>query len=60
MKANLDIRREAKSRGIKHWQIAEHIGVSDQTIMRWLRVPLTEERKKVIMEAIDVLAKGEC
>lgn len=60
MKANSDIRNEAKSHGIKHWQIAEKIGVSDQTIMRWLRVPLSDERKRMIIEAIEELAKGEC
>ena len=57
MKANQTIREAAKRKGVKHWQIAEHLGISEPTIVRWLRVPLSPERKKAIMEAIEVLAK---
>lgn len=58
MKANQTIRAAAKKNGIKHWRIAMHLGVSEQTFMRWLRIPLTAEREKAILEAIDDLAKG--
>ncbi len=58
MKANQTIRETAKKKGIKHWRIAMYLGVSEQTFMRWLRIPLTSEREKAILEAIDDLAKG--
>ena len=57
MKANQAIREAAKQKGVKHWQIAEYLGISEPTIMRWLRVPLSAEREKAVMEAIEALAK---
>lgn len=60
MKANSEIRNKAKNINIKHWQIAAKLGVSEQTIMRWLRVPLTKERKDKILAAIEELSKEGC
>lgn len=57
MKANQKIRESANRKGVKHWQIAEYLGISEQTIMRWLRAPLSPEREKNVMDAIDALAK---
>lgn len=59
MKANQTIREVAKRKGVKHWQIAVHLGISEPTIMRWLRAPLSPEREKAIMEAIKAIAKEE-
>lgn len=59
-KANQVIRETAKRMGVKHWQIAEYLGISEPTIMRWLRTPLSPEREKAVMEAIDALAKEGC
>lgn len=60
MKANPIIRNTAKRKGVKHWQIAAHLGVSEPTIMRWLRFPLSEEKEKAILEAIEAISKGAC
>ena len=57
MKANSEIRRIAKERGVKHWQIAMHMGVSEQTFMRWLRTPLSEDKEKAILCAIEELTE---
>ena len=57
MKENVTVRQKAKENGVKHWQIAAELGVGEQTIMRWLRVPLSPERERLILEAIDKLAK---
>lgn len=57
MKRNETVREAARSKGVKHWQIAERIGISEQTIMRWLRTTLPPEREKTILEAIDAIAK---
>ena len=59
MKANQTIRDVAKRKGIKHWQIAEYLGISEPTIVRWLRVNLSPERKKAILDAIEAIAKEE-
>lgn len=57
MKANQTIRNAAKMHGVKHWKIAEYLGISEPTIMRWLRTPLSAEKEKAVMEAIEALAK---
>ena len=57
MKANQKIRDRAKDAGVRHWEIAEYMGISEPTIMRWLRVPLSPEREKAILEAIEALTK---
>lgn len=51
------IRDTAKKKGVKHWQIAEYLGISEPTIMRWLRTPLSAEKEKAVMEAIEEIAK---
>ena len=57
MKENQVVRRAAKYSGVPLWKIAAAIGVSEPTIIRWLRFPLTEEKEKRIMTAIATLEK---
>lgn len=57
MKENQAIRKTAKSAGVPLWKIAAAIGISEPTLIRWLRFPLPEEKKRRIMGAIDELAK---
>lgn len=56
MPANNEIREKAKRAGVKHWQIALHLGVSEQTIVRWLRTPLDASKAHRISCAIEQLA----
>lgn len=35
------------------WLISEKIGVSEQTLMRWLRVKVEEKRMEGIMKALE-------
>lgn len=56
MKTNAEIREFARENGITLWQIAVKLGVSEATITRWLRVPLSEEREKLLFEAAQRLA----
>lgn len=55
MGANEKLRRKARAGGVRHWQIAEALGVSEPTLTRWLRYPLTPERESRINEIIDDL-----
>ena len=57
MKENQTVRELAKKKGVKHWQIAGHLGISEATIMRWLRIPLSPERERIILNAIESIAK---
>lgn len=58
-KANIDIRDCAKSEKIPFWLIADKLGVSEPTFIRWLRKEFTEERKEQIRNIIADLKKEE-
>ena len=57
MKENQGIRTAASSAGVPLWRVAVAIGVSEPTLTRWLRVPLTEDKEQRIMAAITTLEK---
>lgn len=57
MKANKSIREKAKSKGVRLWQIAAYLGVSEPTITRWLRIPLSPEKQRAFSNAIDEITK---
>ena len=54
---NVDIRREMLASGVKHWQVAQEIGVADGTFSRRLRNELSDEDKAEIRAAIERLSK---
>ncbi|MEY8404860.1 hypothetical protein AALA54_16345 [Oscillospiraceae bacterium 44-34] len=56
-KENEAIRRAARVAGIPLWMIAAEVGVSEPTLLRWLRFPLSEEKEHRVMAAIAHLAK---
>lgn len=59
MKANQKVRDAAKKNGVKHWQIAQYLGISEPTIMRWLRTPLSPEKEIAVMRAIEAIRREE-
>lgn len=52
---NEKVRKAARTAGVPLWKVALAIGVSEPTLTRWLRVPLSPEREAVLMAAIDKL-----
>lgn len=57
--ANELIRKEAKERGVKLWQIAYRIPMSDSNFSRKLRHELPEaERERVLSIIREIAAKG--
>lgn len=52
MRANKDVRRKIKTSGVYQWEVAEAIGVSEVTLIRWLRTPLDEEKSSKIHDGI--------
>ena len=54
---NQTVRRASRSAGVPLWKVAAAIGVSEPTLTRWLRFPLTEEREQRIMAAIRELSQ---
>lgn len=44
--------------GVKKWKIADQIGIVDTTFSKWLRKELPEDKKQLILEAIEKLSQG--
>ena len=57
---NFEIRMKLFENGLKYWQLADKLGISEMTLSRKLRHEMTEEEKNTILEAIQALieAKG--
>lgn len=56
---NLEIRLMAAGRGIKLWQIADSLGISDCTFSRKLRKEITESEKQEIFAIIERLTRRD-
>ena len=50
--SNLDIRTKAIEAGVKLWQVAEKLGISDSSLSRKLRKELSDEEKTKIIGII--------
>ena len=56
MLANSDIRSTAKTKGVRLWEIAEFLKVSDPTMTRMLRRELPYEEKQRFLSIIEEIA----
>ncbi|MBO4866159.1 MAG: hypothetical protein J5582_06250 [Ruminococcus sp.] len=56
-KANAIIREELKARGVRHWELAHELGVSEQTLVRWLRFEMDEDKQMEMLEKIEAIAR---
>lgn len=56
---NLDVRLKIKQNRLCHYEMAREICISEFTFCKWLREELNEERKKLVLSAIDKLIGGE-
>ncbi len=54
---NKIVRDELKLRGVRHWELAHELGVSEQTLVRWLRFELDEDRQLDMLEKVETIAK---
>lgn len=54
---NKQIRDELKLKGVKQWELAEALGVSEFTFTRWLRKEVSETRRNELIEIISKLAE---
>lgn len=52
---NKEIRVMLTVNNIKHWEVADSIGIAEGTFSRWLRKELPEEKKEAIIKAINEL-----
>lgn len=57
---NKDVRAYAKEKGVKLWQIAKAMGISEPTMTRKLRAELPEQDKQTFRRIInELLAQNE-
>ena len=56
--ANIEIRESAKKNGVKLWQVAEEIGMTDAAFSRKLRHELPDNDRTRVLNAITRLAAG--
>lgn len=56
---NEKIRKKARRNGVPYWQICDEIGISEPTLIRWLRKPLPPDKEAKIISAIEKLSDGE-
>lgn len=52
-KANQEVREALQNKGMKQWELADLLGVSEFTLTRWLRKELTEAKKELLLKAIN-------
>lgn len=57
--ANTLIRMQAREKGVKLWQLAERLGITDSTFSRRLRREFSEEERGRLCALIDELAEGK-
>ena len=54
-KANKIVRDELKARGVRHWELAHELDISEQTLVRRLRFELSEDRQLDMLEKIETI-----
>lgn len=52
-KANQEVREALHNKGMKQWELADMLGISEFTLARWLRKELTEDKKELLLKAIN-------
>lgn len=57
MKANNDIRLLAAGKGVRLWQIAKALGVSETWFIRIMREELPEQKREQVIKIINDLAQ---
>ena len=58
MKRNEKIKQELKGCGINQWELAAAVGVSEQTMYRWLRAEIDQELHEKLSSAIGGIMEG--
>ena len=57
---NEDLRNEIRIANVKQWEVADAIGISEMTMVKWLRKELSPEKKAMVRDGIaTVKAKHE-
>ena len=49
---NEDLRNEIRIANVKQWEVADAIGISEMTMVKWLRKELDETKKAIVRDGI--------
>ena len=49
---NKDLRDEMRIANVRQWEVAEAIGLSEMTMVKWLRRELDDSKKALVREGI--------
>lgn len=55
---NKELKQKIKESGFCQWQVALETGVTEMTLIRWLREPTRAERVELVTGAIDRLKEA--
>lgn len=50
------VRKTAKNAGVYLWELGEYLGVSENTVIRWLRKPFDSTKEGLLLNAISEVA----
>ena len=50
--ANEDIRNAIMKKRLRFWEVAQALGVSAETLSRWLRVEMPEDKREKILNVV--------
>ena len=54
-----EFRERVKEQGVFLWQVALAAGISEPTIIRWLREDLTPEREQTLLDGLRKAKKAQ-
>ena len=54
---NKDLRDEMRIANVRQWEVAEAIGISEMTMVKWLRRELDDHKKTLVREGISKSAQ---
>lgn len=54
---NKDLRDEMRIANVRQWEVAEAIGISEMTMVKWIRRELDDSKKVLIREGISKVAQ---
>lgn len=49
---NKDLRDEMRIANVRQWEVAEAIGISEMTMVKWLRRELDDSKKAMVREGL--------
>lgn len=54
---NKDLRDEMRIANVRQWEVAEAIGISEMTMVKWLRRELDDTKKALVRKGISKVAQ---